>query len=156
MDTAINDADFLNNGYTVSTDNNLLPFDVIYNFLNNESYWAKGIPVDKLQKAIDNSLCFGIYKNHNLCAFARVVTDRATFGYICDVFVLKTFRGLGLSKWLMQNIRQHPELKTLRRWALATADAHELYVQFGFSPLSKTNNWMEIFTPYIPQAESGS
>ena len=84
-----------------------------------------------------------------MCGFARVITDKATFAYICDVFVLEAYRGQGLSKWLMQNIKEHPELNGLRRWSLATADAHNLYKQFGFVPLSHTDRWMEIFTPYV-------
>lgn len=148
MDTTfVNDEDFLQQGFTISTNNKLLDFDVIYNFLENESYWSKGIAPDTLRKAIDNSLCFGIYHQHNLCAFARVVTDRATFGYICDVFVLAPYRGRSLSKWLIQNITRHSELTNLRRWSLATADAHGLYQQYGFEPLSKPDRWMEIFKP---------
>ena len=90
-------------------------------------------------------------KHNKLAGFARVVTDKATFAYICDVFVLEDHRRLGLSKWLMQTIMQHPELQGLRRWSLATADAHGLYAQFGFTPLSKPEKWMEIFTPYQKQ-----
>jgi GNAT superfamily N-acetyltransferase len=153
MESATNNQDFLQNGYTLSTDNSLLPFEVIYDFLLNESYWSQGISAEKLHNAINNSLCFAIYHQHNLCAFARVITDKATFGYICDVFVRKPYRGKGLSKWLMQNIKQHPELNSLRRWSLATADAHGLYGQYGFTPLSKPEYWMEIFTPYICPTE---
>ena len=153
MDTHfVNDDDFLQQGITISTDNKLLDFDVIYQFLEHESYWSKGIAPDTLRKAISNSLCFGIYHQHQLCAFARVVTDRATFGYVCDVFVLTSYRGRGLSKWLVQNITRHPELTNLRRWSLATADAHSLYRQYGFEPLAKPYRWMEIFKPYKPAA----
>lgn len=105
--------------------------------------------MDRLQLSIENSLCFGIYQENNQCGFARVVTDKATFAYLCDVFVLEPHRGQGLSKWLLQNIQLHPELIGLRRWSLATADAHTLYSQFGFVPLSKPDRWMEIFTPYV-------
>lgn len=152
--TLITDAEFAQKGYIISTDKQLLDFEVIYNFLDTESYWAKGIPPQRLQRAIDNSMCFGIYKDHKLCAFARVVTDRATFAYICDVFVLNTYRGEGLSKWLIQNIIQHPELSGLRRWSLATADAHGLYEQYGFTVVSKPERWMEIFTPYLTTTET--
>jgi len=153
MDTHfINDNDFLQQGFTISNDNKLLDFDVIYKFLEYESYWSKGIAPDTLRKAISNSLCFGIYHQHKICAFGRVVTDRATFAYICDVFVLTPYRGRGLSKWLVQNITRHPELTNLRRWSLATADAHGLYRQYGFEPLSKPDRWMEIFKPYKPAA----
>jgi GNAT superfamily N-acetyltransferase len=110
MKTVINNDAFLRKGYTLSTDNSLLNFNVVYDFLTQESYWAKGISQEKLRKAIDNSVCFAIYHENNLCSFARVITDKATFAYICDVFVLKAYRRQGLSKWLIQNIRQHPEL----------------------------------------------
>jgi len=136
-------------GYTISTDNSRLNVPVIHQYLAYESYWASGLPIDRLQRSIDNSLCFGIYHEDNICGFARVVTDKATFAYICDVFVLEPHRGQGLSKWLMQNIKRHPELNGLRRWSLATADAHNLYKQFGFVPISKPDLWMEIFTPYV-------
>jgi len=99
-------------------------------------------------------MCFGIYKNSKQAGFARVVTDQATFAYICDVFVLPAYRGLGLSKWLMQTINEHPDLQGLRRWSLATADAHGLYSQFGFTPISRPDNWMEKFKSYqSPQKE---
>ena len=153
MKTVINNDAFLKKGYTLSTDNSLLNFNAIYDFLTQESYWAKGISREKLQKAIDNSLCFAIYHQNNLCSFARVITDKATFAYICDVFVVKAYRRQGLSKWLIQNIRQHPELNGLRRWSLATADAHNLYKQFGFTPISLPDRWMEIITPYSNAAQ---
>ena len=148
MKTIINENALLEKGFIISTDKSLIDFDIVYHYLDKESYWAKGIPAERLQKAIDNSMCFGIYKKNKQAAFARVVTDMASFAYICDVFVLPAYRRLGLSKWLIQAIKQHPELQGLRRWSLATLDAHELYAQFGFTPLSKPANWMEIFTPY--------
>jgi len=148
MKTIINENALLEKGFIISTDKSLIDFDIVYHYLDKESYWAKGIPAERLQKAIDNSMCFGIYKKNKQAAFARVVTDMASFAYICDVFVLPAYRRLGLSKWLIQSIKQHPELQGLRRWSLATLDAHELYAQFGFTPLSKPANWMEIFTPY--------
>lgn len=148
MKTIINENALLEKGFIISTDKSLIDFDIVYHYLDKESYWAKGIPAERLQKAIDNSMCFGIYKENKQAAFARVVTDMASFAYICDVFVLPAYRRLGLSKWLIQSIKQHPELQGLRRWSLATLDAHELYAQFGFTPLSKPANWMEIFTPY--------
>ena len=148
MKTIINDDTFLKKGFTISTDSNLIDFDAVYNYLCNESYWAKGIPVDTLKRAVAGSMCFGIYKENRQAGFARVVTDKATFAYICDVFIFADFRHLGLSKWLMQTIRRHPELQGLRRWSLATADAHSLYAQFDFKPISRPDSWMEIFTPY--------
>lgn len=144
----MNDDAFLKKGYQISNDKALVDFEAVYNYLNDESYWAKGIPKERLQRAIDNSMVFGIYHNHKQAGFARVVTDKATFAYICDVFVLQAYRGTGLSKWLIQTIVGHAELQGIRRWSLATLDAHGLYKQMGFNPLSKPENWMEIFTPY--------
>jgi GNAT superfamily N-acetyltransferase len=148
MRVIMNDEVFLKKGFHISTDKSLLDFDVIYNYLDKESYWAQGIPVEALKKAIDSSVCFGIYHGNEQAGFARVVTDKATFAYICDVFVLADHRRLGLSKWLIQTIIKHPELQGLRRWSLATADAQGLYTQFGFRQISKPEMWMEIFTPY--------
>ena len=148
MRVFVNDDHFLKKGFQLSTDKALLDFETIYHYLHDESYWATGIPVERMQRAIQNSMCFGIYKDGKQAGFARVVTDMASFGYICDVFVLTEYRGLGLSKWLIQSIVDHPDLQGLRRWSLATADAHGLYKQFGFVPLNKPANWMEIFKPY--------
>ncbi|QJD98047.1 GNAT family N-acetyltransferase [Mucilaginibacter robiniae] len=148
MQTFVNYNTFLNKGFTISTDNSLLNFDVVYSFLTKESYWAKGLTAERLHKAIAGSVCFGIYKNQEQVGFARVITDKATFAYICDVFVLQAYRGIGLSKWLIQTILNYPEFDGLRRWTLATADAHGLYQQMGFNPLNNTDRWMEIFTPY--------
>jgi GNAT superfamily N-acetyltransferase len=151
MKVIINDGAYHKKGFSISTDQNLLDFDMIYRYLDQESYWAKGIPADRLRKAIENSFCFGVYHQQQQVGFARVVTDKATFAYICDVFVLDDYRGQGLSKWLMQTIRAHPDLQGLRRWSLATADAHGLYQQFGFTPITKPERWMEIFSPYLIQ-----
>ncbi|QEC80119.1 GNAT family N-acetyltransferase [Mucilaginibacter ginsenosidivorax] len=149
MTTFIDDSRFTDNGFIISTDKHLLPIDVIYNYLNDDSYWAQGISRTTVEKAIENSMCFGVYKKGTFAGFARVVTDKATFAYLCDVFILPEFRRLNLSKWLMQTIVNDPDLQGLRRWSLATADAHGLYEQFGFSKISKPERWMEIFAPYI-------
>jgi len=154
MKTEMNDDFFLKKGFLISTDKSLIDFDRVHNYLCNESYWAKGLPRERLKKAIENSMCFGVYKDGKQAGFTRVVTDNATFAYICDVFILADYRHLGLSKWLMQTIKQHPDLQGLRRWSLATADAHGLYTQFGFTPLSKPENWMEIFAPYPVQQQN--
>jgi GNAT superfamily N-acetyltransferase len=148
MQVFINDDNFLKKGYTISTDKALIDFKAVYRYLSEDSYWAKGMPAERLERAINNSMCFGIYKENMQAGFARVVTDQATFAYICDVFILPEHRGFGLSKWLMQTIVGHPNLQGLRRWSLATADAHGLYRQFGFIALSKPENWMEKFKPY--------
>jgi GNAT superfamily N-acetyltransferase len=151
MKTIMNDQTFLDKGYSISTDKSRIDFDRVYHYLEHDSYWAKGVTAERLKRAIENSMCFVILKQNELAGFARVVTDKATFAYICDVFVLEQHRRLGLSKWLMQTIMQHPELQGLRRWSLATADAHGLYEQVGFVPLSKPENWMEIYVPYKQQ-----
>ena len=155
MHVIVNDEAFTKKGFIISTDKSLLDFDIIYNYLSNDSYWAKGIPRERLSRAMENSVCFGIYKENEQAGFARVVTDGATFAYICDVFVLPGYRGLGLSKWLIQTIVEHPGLQGLRRWSLATADAHGLYSQFGFTALTKPEVWMEKFKPYQPQTKDG-
>ena len=148
MQVFINDDSYTKQGFKIATDKDLLDIDVIYHYLDKESYWSQGIPLEKLKTGIENSMCFGIYKDDKQVGFARVITDKATFAYLCDVFVLTDYRGLGLSKWLIQTIKNHPELKRLRRWSLATVDAHGLYSQFGFTPLTNTERWMGIYTPY--------
>ncbi|RZA01279.1 MAG: N-acetyltransferase [Sphingobacteriaceae bacterium] len=150
MKVFINDDNYTKQGFKISTDKSLLDIDIIYQYLDKESYWSQGIPLEKLKKGIENSMCFGIYKDDKQVGFARVITDNAVFAYLCDVFVLTNYRGLGLSKWLLQTIKNHPELQGLRRWTLATVDAHGLYSQFGFTPLTNTDRWMGIYTPYNP------
>ena len=122
--------------FLISTDPAKLNTDIIYNYLSEESYWAKGIPREVVEKSIANSLCFGLYNNSEQIGFARLVTDKATFAYLADVFVLPAFRGQGLSKWMMQTIHAHPELQHLRRWWLGTKDAHGLYEQFGWTRIT--------------------
>src|ERR1700760_4452028 len=111
MKAIMNDDVFIKKGFEVSTDKNRLDFATVYHYLENESYWSKGIPAHTLKKAIENSMCFGVYHQNKQAGFARVVTDNATFAYICDVFILSEFRKLGLSKWLIQTIKRHPELQ---------------------------------------------
>jgi len=133
--------------YTISTDKERLDLDVIHKFLSEESYWAGERTLDQTKTAIENSICFGLYHDEKQIGFARVVSDKATFAYIGDVFVLSEYRGQGLSKWLMQVIVDHPELQGLRRWVLATKDAHGLYAQFEFSELRHPDRWMEKTAP---------
>jgi GNAT superfamily N-acetyltransferase len=135
-------------GYHISTDKTLLDMEMMYNYLGGESYWAKGMARGVMEKAIDNAICFGVYHQKKQVGFAKGITNKATFAYLADVFILEQYRGLGLSKWLMQTIRQHTDLQGLRRFLLATADAHGLYAQFGFEPLSNPERWMQIYTPY--------
>lgn len=151
MKTTLHDAFLLAKGYSISTDKALIDFEMVFNYLSKESYWSKGIATATLQKAIEHSLCFSVYYKEKQVGFARVITDYATFAYICDVFVLEGYRGMGLSKWLMKTVKAHPELQGLRRWSLLTADAQGLYQQFGFTPVEKPERFMEIFTPYISE-----
>ena len=128
--------------YEVTTDPARIDVSAVHGFLT-ASYWAKGVPQKVVERSIQNSLCFGIYRGKEQAGFARVITDRATFAYLADVFVLPGFRERGLSKWLMQCIIAHPDLQGLRRWSLVTRDAHGLYEQFGFRVVSAPERWME-------------
>ena len=135
--------------FVLSTDPLRLDLEVIHNFLTT-SYWAKGVPRATVARSIEHSLCFGIYDGQGgQVGFARVISDFATFAYIADVFVLESHRGLGLGKFLMECIRQHPSLQELRRWTLSTRDAHRLYSQFGFRPLQWPDRYMEILRQNI-------
>jgi ribosomal protein S18 acetylase RimI-like enzyme len=129
-------------GYLVSTDPGRLNLGVIHSFLEG-SYWARGVPLEVVGRSVENSLCFGLYRGDEQVGFARVVTDRATFAYLADVFVLKEHRGRELGKMLTEVVLSHPELQGLRRWILATADAHELYRRYGFSELGSPEIFME-------------
>ena len=129
--------------YTFSTEKKKLDSKVIHDFLSN-SYWSKNIPIEIVMRAIENSLCFGVYYQNKQVGFARVITDYATFGYLADVFILEEHRGKGLSKKLMKNIMNHPQLKGLRGFCLRTRDAHKLYEQFGFSVIKNPERFMEI------------
>jgi GNAT superfamily N-acetyltransferase len=136
--------------FSVSTDPAKFDLDVIHGYLAR-SYWSPQIPKDLVARAIDNSLGFGLYREAAQIGFARVITDRATFAYLADVFVLEQWRGQGLSKFLMECIKSHPDLQHLRRWMLATADAHGLYAQFGFKQLAAPERMMEIVDAEIYQ-----
>jgi len=141
--------EFRKEEYLISTNKELLQFDVIHGFLST-SYWSPEIPMDIVKRAAENSIAFGIYKDSGeQVGYARVVSDCATFAYLADVFVLETERGKGLSKWLMECILSLPELQNLRRWSLATRDAHSLYAQFGFTPLDNSDVMMQIARPNI-------
>jgi GNAT superfamily N-acetyltransferase len=119
-------------GYTVSTDPERLDLDAIHAYLTR-SYWATGIPREIVERSLRHSLCFGLYRDNEQAGFARVVTDLATFAYLADVFVLEAHRGQGLSKWLMECVLDHPDVRDLRRWHLVTRDAQGLYAKFGFA-----------------------
>ena len=133
--------------FVISTDRTRLQIDWIHKFLIEESYWAKERTAEQTETAIKNSLPFGVYQGENLVGFARVVTDYATFAYVGDVFITEEFRGRGLSKWLMETIVEYPDLQNLRRWILATRDAHALYEKFGFAALRFPERWMEKTAP---------
>ncbi len=124
-------------GYYISTDKTLLQIKVIHDYLSLESYWAANIPLETVQRSIEHSFCFGIYCNDEQVGFARVITDYATFAYLADVFILSEHRGKGLSKWLIWEIHNHPNLQGLRRWMLATRDAHELYKKFEWTEITE-------------------
>jgi GNAT superfamily N-acetyltransferase len=128
----------------ISTDVDRLDVDVIHRFLSESSYWASGIPLDLVERAIENSLCFGAYDDDVQVGFARVITDYATYGYVADVFVLPSHRGQGIGKELLQAIRNHPDLQRLRRWHLVTRDAHNLYATVDFHALESPERHMEI------------
>jgi GNAT superfamily N-acetyltransferase len=127
----------------ISTDKGQLDIELIHRFLSTDAYWSLGIPRATVERAIAGSLCFGGYLDGHQVAFARVVTDAATFGYLADVFVLPEHRGQGYSKTLMAAVMAHPQLQGLRRFSLATGDAHDLYAAFGFTASARPQNLME-------------
>jgi GNAT superfamily N-acetyltransferase len=129
--------------YEISSERARLDLGVIHRWLAGSSYWAEGIPLETLRRAVQNSLPFGLYHEGALVGFARVITDYATFAYVGDVFVLEAHRGQGLSTWLMETIAADPRLEGFRRWMLATRDAHGLYEKTGFTPLAQPDRWME-------------
>jgi predicted GNAT family acetyltransferase len=141
----------------ISTDKHALDVDLIHAFLATEAYWSRGIPRATVEAAIAGSLCFGGYLDGvGQVAFARVITDGATFGYLADVFVLPEFRGRGHSKQLVATIMQHPSLQRLRRFMLATSDAHALYAQYGFAAPGKPQTLMEVLRPDIYQTATAA
>ena len=124
-------------------------FEAVYDFLSKRSYWSKGISKANLKRACDNSLCFVIKNDNTLCAFARVVADQATFANLLDVFVLESHRKMGLGKKLITCIMTDSRLQGLRRFTLATKDAHTLYSKFGFTRPASPDGMMEIYKPDI-------
>ncbi len=132
----------------ISTDPTRIDIDAVHAYLTR-AYWCEGISKDLLAKAIAGSLCFALLDGARQIGFARVVTDRATFAYLCDVYVLEEYAGQGIGKRLMQEVQSHADLQGLRRFVLVTRDAHGLYNQFGFEPLKSPNSYMEIHHPDI-------
>jgi GNAT superfamily N-acetyltransferase len=137
--------------FTVTCDPAKLDHAVIVEFLAS-SYWARGISLATVEKALAHSLCFALLDGDRQIGLARVISDHATFAYLADVFVLPEYRGKGLSKWLVECIISHPELQGLRRWMLATRDAHGLYEKFGFTPLQRPEMFMERHNPHVYDA----
>ncbi len=137
--------------YLISTNPSLLDITTIHNYLSQESYWGKNIPLATVEKSIKHSLCFGLYYGTTQIGFARVITDMTTFAYLCDVFIIEPYRKRGLSKWLMQTIHAHSELQGLRRWLLGTRDAHGLYAQFGWEALPEDmcKRFMQLHNPNV-------
>ncbi len=133
--------------YEIDTDKRRLDIAAVHRFLSTESYWAQSRTLEQTLTAIENSQCFGVFKGREQVGFARVITDKATFAYVGDVFITEPHRGSGLSKWLMQVIVDQPDMQGLRRWLLATRDAHGLYEQFGFATLVHPERWMERTAP---------
>jgi GNAT superfamily N-acetyltransferase len=127
---------------SISTDKTQLNPSLIHGFLT-QSYWAAGIPYENVLRRIENSLCFGVYDGASQIGFARVITDHESFAYLADVFIIEAYRGHGLSKMLLETVLAYPNLATLRRFMLATRDAHGLYEQFDFQPLAHVDRWME-------------
>lgn len=140
--------------FVVSTDPEKIDLARTHAFLSKESYWAAGISLQTVRRSIENSLVFGLYLREEQIGFARVITDLATFGYLADVFVIEPFRRQGFSKWLLEIILNHPDLRGFRRWMLATRDAHELYRGFGFAELENPSRWMERHDRDIYRRES--
>ena len=140
------------NNYLISTDKSKIDIDYVHGFLT-QSYWSPGVPIQVVKKAMEGSLCFGIYDNDlqtlppgRQVGYARMITDKATFGWLADVFIDESYRGRGLGKWLVEMILAHPDLQGLRRILLATKDAHKLYEQCGFSPINNPERFM-IYNP---------
>lgn len=133
--------------FTISNDTARLDMDAILDFFTR-AYWTKGRPRERTERALANSLVFGVYEGAKQIGIARVVSDYSIFAYICDVFIHEDYRAHGLGKWLMETILSHPDLQGLRRWTLVTRDAHGLYKQYGFNSLTNSEGWMEILQPF--------
>jgi GNAT superfamily N-acetyltransferase len=132
----------------ISTDPARLDLDAITDMLSR-SYWAKGRKRETIARYVQHSLVFGVYDGQRQVGLARVISDYTTFAYLCDVFIHEDYRGQGIGKWLVETVLAHPDLQGLRRWTLATEDAHGLYKQYGFTPLDNVERWMEIFDPAV-------
>jgi GNAT superfamily N-acetyltransferase len=143
-------AEYYRDNVSINTDKSRLDVSLVHEFLSKHSYWAQGRSLDMVQKSIEHSLCFGVYDGDQQVGFARVVTDYATFGWLCDVFILESHRGRGLGKWMIECVVAYPDLQGFKNLLLATRDAHELYRQYGgFEGLEKPEKWMARTTRVI-------
>jgi GNAT superfamily N-acetyltransferase len=133
--------------YLLSTDKARLDLEMVHGFLMT-SYWASGISAETVRRSVQNSLAFGVFEGDEQVGFARVVTDYATFAYLADVFVFEPHRGRGLGKWMMETVFSYPELQGLRRWILATWDAHGMYRRYGFAELENPQSFMKKYSSY--------
>jgi GNAT superfamily N-acetyltransferase len=133
--------------YVISTDPGRLDVEAVIGMLRR-AYWSRGRPRERTERALRNSLVFGLYDGSRQIGVARVVSDYAVFAYLCDVFIEDAYRARGLGKWLIETVMAHPDLQGLRRWTLATRDAHGLYRRYGWSALQDPDGWMEILRPY--------
>ena len=129
-------------GYTITTDKSKINFTLVHDYLSKQSYWSANISADTVKRSIENSVCFTVLFHDEQVGFARVITDKATFGYLADVFILPEHERKGLGKWLMETILTNEGLKGFRSWMLATKDAHGLYEKFGFKLTNDTTRIM--------------
>lgn len=137
--------EFLFGNYSITNDKDLMDVEVIHDYLSQYSTWSKGIPIEKVRRSIENSLCIGLFDRGKQIGFARVISDFSTIAYLGDVYILDDYRGLGLSKKLMDYIMRHPDLQGLRRWILLTSTADWLYKKYGFTQISNPEHYMELF-----------
>jgi len=135
--------------YLITTDKARLDLHAVHQYLSKESYWSRGIPFETVKKAAQHSLTFIVLCGEEQVGYARIISDYSTFAYLGDVYILEAHRGRGLSKWLMETIMEHPELQGLRRWILATSDAHGLYAQYGWKSIASPASWMEVHNPDV-------
>ena len=142
--------------YLITTDKTQLDLHAVHQYLCNESYWSPGIPFETVKKAAEHSLTFIVLCGEEQVGYARIISDYATFAYLGDVYILDAHRGKGLSKWLMETIMAHPQLQGLRRWCLATRDAHGLYAQYGWKPVANPAIWMEVHNPEVYKMTNNS
>lgn len=140
--------------YEISTEIGRVDLEAVHAYLTR-SYWAEGIPKAVVAKAIEASLCFSLFDRGAQIGFARVITDRATFAYLCDVYVLEAYRGQGLGKWLVEEVTSHPDVAGVRRFVLVTRDAQGLYEPFSFKTPVDSGSYMEIFRPTIYKQQTG-